>query len=270
MSAASENHLWKQLSPKPMSVLDHARMTLVLKHAEELYVEPIGRGVHRPYKLRLRTGDRVGLIDCSRAVVKTIHCQYETKRYCQSMDPRVSGPERELLAYDLDRVMGFDLVPPTAGREVNKIGFGSVQAWVRAPLAVEWVKKGYDYKRHSENPWFHRLAAFDFVCGSIDRHAANWIMDGEGRVYAIDNGYQFVKGDDRKFFKCNVGKSLVGKPVHPSVREEVQQINAAAVAKCLKNRGFQCGEEDGVLKRLEEMKKLEVWEIMGNLWDPAK
>lgn len=259
-----------EILEKEISVLDHARMTLVLKHSEVLYVDPIGRGVHRPYKLRMKNSERVGLVDCSEVVFKTVHCQYETKRYCQSVDLSITGPERELLAYDIDRACGFDLVPPTVGRHVEDLGYGSVMAWIRAPLAIDWVRNGeYRYRDHPENPWLHRCAAFDFITGQIDRHAANWILDEDRRVYAIDNGYSFVKGDDRRFLKCNIGKYLVGKPVHPDVVNFVQSIDETAVWKTLQNRGFKNGEPEGVMKRLEEMKKTTVWGIMGRLWDPS-
>lgn len=256
---------------KGLTDLDHARMQMVLKHADPLYVEPIGKGVHRPYRVRLRTSEEKGIVTCSEVIFKTVNCQYETKRYCQSVDLSITGPERELLAYDMDRALGFDLVPPTVGRHVDGLGYGTVMSWVRAPLGVEWVKNGeYRYKAHPENPWLHRLAAFDFITGQIDRHAANWILDKRRRVYAIDNGYSFVKGDDRRFMKCNVGKYLVGHPVNPEISEILSKVEDSQVTKVLQNRGFKNGEVEGVMKRLQEMRRTSVWGIMGGLWAPDK
>ena len=260
---------YSPLKSKGLSPLALSRMELVLKHSEVLYIDPIGRGVHRPYRVRLKNTEKFDRIDCSEVVFKTVHCQYETKKYCQAVDLTITGPERELLAYDLDKAMGFNLVPPTVGRHVDSLGFGSVMAWVRAPLAIDWVKKrGYHYKHHPENPWFHLCAAFDFIIGGLDRHAANWILDDAGCVYAIDNGYSFVRGDDRRFMKCNIGKYLVGKPVHLSVRAVLAEVDEKAVWKTLQHRGFKCGEPEGVMKRLAEMKCLSVWAIMGDLWNP--
>ena len=140
---------------------------------------------------------------------------------------------------------------------------------LRAPLAVEWVKsKKYRYKSHPENPWLHKISAFDFITAQLDRHAANWILDNELRVYAIDNGYSFSKEDDRRFLKCNVGKYLVGQPVHEETIELVKKVDEHKIWRVLQNRGFRRGEAEGVLKRLEEMKKLRVWGIMGGMWDP--
>jgi hypothetical protein len=254
-----------------MTDLDHARLTMILRHAEELYVTPIGKGVHRPYKVRLKTAESCGIIDCSEVVFKTVGCQYETKRYCSSVDLTITGPEREVLAYELDRVMKFNLVPPTVGRHIDGLGYGSVMAWVKAPMAVELTKsKEYKYKEHPENIWLHRLAAFDFITGQIDRHAANFMLDKDYRVYAIDNGYSFVKNDDRTFLKCNPGKYLVGKPVPPSVTEHVRGIDKEKVWKTLQHRGFKQQEAEGVMKRIDEMSVLPVWRIMGGMWDPAK
>lgn len=270
-SAVGEDPDWAQSISKDITLLDHGRMTLVMRQSDILYYERIGKGIHRPYKLRISTGLSAGCITATKGVMKTLYCQYETKRYCDSMDARVSGPEREILAYDLDKALGFNLVPPTIGRFVDGIGFGSVQGWVTAPLAIDWLKKAkWDYKKHPENPWFHRIAAFDFITGQIDRHAANWLLDERGRVYAIDNGYSFVKGDDRRFLKCNVGKALVGRRIHPLVREEIAKIDSSFVAELLKGRGFQCGEEAGVLKRLDEIKKMSVWRVLGGYWETAE
>jgi hypothetical protein len=268
-SVGTETEALTEKSEALLTDIDHARMTLAMKHADALYVEPVGKGIHRPYRVRLKTAERKGYIDCSEVIFKTVSCQYETKRYCQSVDLSVTGPERELAAYDLDKALGFGLVPPTVGRYVDGLGYGSVMAWVRAPLAVDWTKSGkYRYRNHPENPELHKIAAFDFISGQIDRHAANWLLDNTYKVYAIDNGYSFVKNDDRRFLKCNVGKYLVGKEVHPDVSMLVNKVNDDKVWRSLQNRGFKNKEVDGVMLRLKEMKNLPVWGVMGGMWDP--
>ena len=262
---------WHTHVEKPLTLQDHGRMMMVLKQSPEISVTPIGRGVHRPYKLKLQNNEQVDVVTCSEAVAKTAHCQYETKRYCASMDLKITGPEREILSYDLDLALGFNLVPPTVGRHVEELGLCSVQAWVRAPMAIDWYKsKKYNYREHPENPWLHKLAAFDFITGQIDRHAANWIMDKVGRVYAIDNGYSFVKGDNRQHLKSNIGKYLVNCHVHPTVKRLVRSVDLSRVRQCLEHRGFQNDEQKGVLKRLREMQNLEVWGVMGKLWADKK
>jgi len=153
-------------------------------------------------------------------------------------------------------------------REVEPLGVGSVMAWVNQPLVIDWIKYNrYDYKEHPENPWLHKLAAFDFLTGQIDRHAANVILDCHGRVYAIDNGYSFVKGDDRKNLKCNMGRALVGKKVHPYVQEFVKHIDPYIVKDVMGTVDFHNDEVYGVIKRLNELKALRVWsKDLGGKW----
>jgi len=257
---------WPTAEPKDADAGTCDMMCRSLLGGEETLVEPIGVGIHRPYRVEFMTGMDSGPVTTRRAALKTIHCQYENKRYCESVDLDVTGPERELVSFELDRLFGFDLVPPTVGREISKVGYGSVQAWVDRPTAWKWIDKGYDYREDRTNPWLHRLAAFDFIRGEIDRHANNWIMDEQRRVYAIDNGYSIVKGDDRKWLRSSAGKHLVGTPVHPGVAVEIKAIDEDAAFDIVDRRRFKSGEADGVVKRIRELKGLTEWRKLGEKW----
>lgn len=255
-------------TPRPLDLLDesHGLMVFALRSSAVAEVAPIGRGIHRPYRVTFHSGLTRGPVTTRVAALKTVFCQFENKRYCESVDLAVTGPEREILSYALDRAIGFGLVPPTVGREVDGIGFGSVQAWVEQPTAWQWIARGYDYRKDLGNPWLHRLAAFDFIRGEIDRHSNNWIMDEDRRVYAIDNGYALVKGDDRKWFRTSAGKALRKCPVHPEVRGEVRRIDEEAVLDLLRQGRFAHGEPEGVVKRIRELKELRAWTKLGDLW----
>jgi len=168
---------WPSLIEKEGTVKDRELMFLALSNGEETEIQSIGKGIHRPYRVLFARGIQIGPVSTRQAVMKTMYCQYENKRYCESVDLSITGPERERLSYELDKVIGFNLVPPTVVREIASMGIGSIQAWVDRPTAWEWHAKGYDYRKDLKNPWLHRLAAFDFIRGEIDRHANNWIMD---------------------------------------------------------------------------------------------
>lgn len=251
-------------------------MCLALQHGDEVEIRPLTKerdgettlsGRHGALQVVFREGLDVGPVTTRVAVFKTAHVHRENKRYRESMDPVVTGPEREVCSYLVDRALGFDLVPPTIGRELDGFGPGSTQAWVDARTGWKWLADGeYDYRRDLRNPWLHRLAALDFVTGQIDRHANNFIVDAERRVYAIDNGYAFPAEDDRKWFWSNVGKRLVGTPVHPLVRAEIAAADPDAVAASLESAAFREGEVAGVAKRLGELRSLKVWRKLGALW----
>ena len=266
MKSVSGGIQWPRVGPKDADFATKDMMCQALIGGQETMVEPIGVGIHRPYRVEFLDGMDSGPVTTRRAALKTIHCQYENKRYCASVDLDVTGPEREILSFNLDCMFGFDLVPPTVGREVEKIGFGSVQAWVDCATAWQWIERGYDYREDKANPWLHRLAAFDFIRGEIDRHANNWIMDEQRRVYAIDNGYSIVKGDDRTWFRSSAGKHLVGTPIHPAVMVEILAIDEGEAFDLVSRGRFKSGEAEGVAKRIRELKGLSEWQKLGNLW----
>jgi hypothetical protein len=257
---------WTPLSRKHGDAETRDLMCRALMDSEESEVASIGQGIHRPFKVTFKDGIESGIMTTLKAVLKTVHFQFENRRYCESVDTKITGPEREMLSYELDQLIGFDLTPPTIGREIAVIGYGSLQAWADQPTAWQWIDRGYDYRKDKKNPWLHRLAAFDFIRGEIDRHSNNWIMDAERRVYAIDNGYSFVKGDNRKWFRTSAGKHLKGTSIHPAVLGEIQSIDEAAVKDLLWGRNFQNDEEAGVLSRIRQLKGLRVWEKLGELW----
>lgn len=252
--------------PKPLNVADHDAMIAFLREAPISGMQLVGKGIHRPWIITFSDGFSAGLVSCTKAIFKTVRSIEETSYYKSSTDPAVTSPERELAAYALDRAVGFDLIPPTAAREVFDQGFGAVQAWVHSPLAVDWFEAGYNYREDYENPWLHRLCAFDFLCGNLDRHAGNWILDSFHRVYAIDNGYSFVKDDHRRYLKCNIGRLFFERPVHPQVAEEIKAIKPEFIVAALRSFGFRAGETEGVLKRLAELKQKSVWDIQDGKW----
>ncbi|MFM7062839.1 MAG: SCO1664 family protein [Actinomycetes bacterium] len=95
---------------------------------------------------------------------------------------------REVASYDLSAAMGFDLVPPTVTRLDGPAGPGSVQAFVPAQFEHHYFTLRDD-PVHSDA--LRRLCAFDLVANSTDRKGGHVLVDGEGRVWAIDNGLTF-------------------------------------------------------------------------------
>ena len=267
---------WLPILEKAGGVHEHGTMCLHLLHGEEMEIRPLTKerdgemvlsGRHGAMRVLFREGLDEGPVTTRVAVFKTAHVHRENKRYRESMDAVVTGPEREVCSYLVDRALGFDLVPPTVARELADLGPGSAQAWVDARTGWKWLADGeYDYRKDVHNPWLHRLAALDFVTGQIDRHANNFIVDAEKRVYAIDNGYAFPAEDDRKWFWSNVGKRLVGTPIHPLVRAEIAAADPDVVAGSLEGAAFREGEVAGVVKRLRELQTLKMWRKLGALW----
>jgi len=95
---------------------------------------------------------------------------------------------REVAAYELDAHLGWGLVPPTAARADGPLGPGSLQYCVDAVLDEHYFTLLEEPAHHRA---LRRIAAFDFVANNADRKGGHCLVDGEGHVWAIDNGLCF-------------------------------------------------------------------------------
>ena len=94
---------------------------------------------------------------------------------------------REVAAYELSTVLGWELVPPTVLRE-GPAGEGSVQRFVDADFSEHYFTLRED-ERHDDA--FRKLCAFDLVANSTDRKGGHCLIDEDGHIWAIDNGLSF-------------------------------------------------------------------------------
>jgi hypothetical protein len=93
---------------------------------------------------------------------------------------------REVAAYEVSRVSGWDLVPPTVLRDDTPLGDGSLQLFIN-----------HDPERHyfvlieERKPDLRTFAALDVVINNADRKGGHVIEDGSGRLWAVDHGVSF-------------------------------------------------------------------------------
>ena len=94
------------------------------------------------------------------------------------------GAGREVAAYRIDRLLGFDLTPVTVFTQVTDDDYtltGSTQYFVNGASEPEEVG--------ATKP--DRLRLFDAILGNSDRHETNWLVLESGRVVAIDHNRAF-------------------------------------------------------------------------------
>ncbi len=87
----------------------------------------------------------------------------------------------EIAAYSLDSKLGFNLTPTTI---LGSVGdkMGSLQFFMEGTTAY---KKG-NIRAPSET-----MQVFDFLTNNCDRHLENFMVNPNGRLIAIDNGFAF-------------------------------------------------------------------------------
>jgi hypothetical protein len=137
----------------------------------------------------------------------------------------------EIAAYELDKVLGMGMVPPTVERKLNGES-GSAQLWVehctllrdrdtsKAPDIAAWNKQVY------------RQRVWDNLTANIDRNQGNLLMDQAWNLILIDHSraftaamtmpfpmnkidrefYQKLKALDEATLKARLGKLLFDGP----------------------------------------------------------
>jgi uncharacterized repeat protein (TIGR03843 family) len=144
-----------------------------------------------------------------------IECVYKPTRGERPLWDFPTGTlgQREVAAYEVSRVGGFDVVPVTVMAD-GPLGPGSLQAWVEADEGetsalvdlIEtrklprpgWfdVVEGLDRLDesvsvvHADDEQLRRLAVFDVVINNADRKGGH-ILGSGGRVFGVDHGVSF-------------------------------------------------------------------------------
>jgi hypothetical protein len=163
--AAQEDPLWS----------DGEEIERFLKKAEITGRMEIGTGVTRPEKVTLERNGVVRHACFKRVDVK----QQDSWR-------------SEVAAYELDKLLGLGMVPPTIERTVGGRR-GCLQLWVAGTTMEAFDEPFPDLQR-----WRDQVSVmwmFDDLIANCDRHLNNAIVSPEQRLILIDNSRTF-RGDD--------------------------------------------------------------------------
>jgi hypothetical protein len=162
-----------------------------LRSAKVVDRTPLGTGVTRPDRLTLSDGART-----HRAVFKTIH---ERKLGLQRLE--AGGFEfdfrdswrSEVAAYELDKLLGLGLVPPTVERRIGG-RTGSIQLWVEGAMTEdERQRRGLEPPDPAAwNAQMHRVRLLHQLSYNTDfRNVRNILVDPAFRIYAVDSSRAF-------------------------------------------------------------------------------
>ena len=94
---------------------------------------------------------------------------------------------REVAAFELSRLLGWGLVPPTVVRE-GEHGPGSLQLFVAHDPTLHYFALR---ERSALRPQLVRIAAFDLAANNADRKAGHVLLAADDRLWAIDNALCF-------------------------------------------------------------------------------
>jgi len=179
-------------TPAPVSALalDGEAAESFLRTAEVVEREDIPMGVTRPQRLTLSDGELTLY-----GTWKTINEHVALKKFSKSRSERDfrDSYKNEIAAYELDKLLGLGLVPPTVERRL-KGDLGSLQLWLEGVIS-EWERKERGLSPPNLTRWnedmlnvrlFHQL-----IYETDYNNIQNLLLDQDFRIFVIDSSRSF-------------------------------------------------------------------------------
>jgi hypothetical protein len=150
----------------------------------------------------------------------------------------------EIAAYELDKLLGMDMVPPTVERRVGH-DLASVQLWVencrllkeldqsKCPNPTDWAKQ------------VCRQRVFDNLAANIDRNQGNLLVDEAWNMILIDHSRAFAS--DRMPFEKDTAR------IDRAFFDRLKALDEAALMQHVRPWLLSDREVRGILKRRDKI-----------------
>ena len=234
----------RAVGPRPAGLDDDA-LERWLGEAEIVNMEDIGTGVTEPHRVTLRK-DGLEL----RAVFKELSTD-EAGAYDRSAAVNASDRfEYELAAYQLDRLLGLDMVPVTVKRTV-KNRRGILQFWIDNSINV---RRMLEQKKQpagwcASGPQYNLMNVFDVLIHNSDRTQENALFTEDWMLVLIDHS--------RAFRTLRTNPTLLykgGVQVPPALAERLKGLDRETL-KARLGPYLQTRQIDALLKRRDRLLK---------------
>ena len=163
--------------------------------------------------------------------------------------PYGSLHSREVASYELSRLLGWEVVPPTVEREGPE-GLGSMQLFIAHEPAEHFFALRDRADLHGQ---MMRFAAFDLLANNADRKGGHVLLDAERRLWGIDNALCFHRHEKlRTVIWDFAGEELPEqwqldlRRVHDCLRD--REGSTSALAACLRD-----GELEALIERASKL-----------------
>lgn len=166
--------------------------------------------------------------------------------------PRGTLCQREVAAYFLSELLGWQLVPPTVLRN-GPYGIGSLQLFINADTEAHLltIQEEGGYERQLE-----RLAVFDVIANNADRKSGHCLKAENGDLWAIDHGICFHTEPKLR----TVLWDFAGEPIDIDILNDLQKLREILQAGDARTELFasmlSAAEVQALRRRLERLLEL--------------
>jgi len=173
-------------------------------------------GHHAEFEQFLKTAEIAKMADISKGVTGPRHVFFTpgglaAGAITKAITPSRSAPfydshRSEIAAYELDKLLEMDMVPPTIERRVRG-DHVSMQLWVEECVSYRSVMNKPRPDVAAWNRDLRRMIVFDNLILNIDRNEGNMLIDPAGNLVLIDHSRAFDgRGAQRMPFEKNMTK----------------------------------------------------------------
>ena len=127
---------------------------------------------------------------------------------------------REVAAYRLSELLGWDIVPETVERDDGPYGPGSLQRFVPADFSQHHFTLVEEPRHHDQ---LQTICAFDVVANNADRKSGHCLLGEDGRIWGIDNGLCFHPDPKLR----TVIWEFAGEPVPAPLLDDLDRLGEA-------------------------------------------
>lgn len=173
----------------------------------------------------------------------------------------VRGPDsglayRETIAYEIDQLLGLDIVPKTSIFEDLDGKIWSLQEWVQNSMVGGDFRLGdviYGQAPLKEPSDPGRVTLLDIILGNRDRHGGNWLMTSDGRIAAIDHGLGLISDGEDPFDYFELTEWRVFKDVQKAITAGEAPLYLPLEFKLRLEKLLASGELEELIDQIESL-----------------
>ena len=154
----------------------------------------------------------------------------------------------EIAAYELDKLLGMDMVPPTVERRGPDAETGAMMLWVENVHGWDPKKPPEVQDRFAWDRQVIRMKMFDQLIANIDRNQGNLIYDGDFHLFLIDHSRAFTS-------EKNISKLPAPGRIDGVIWDKMEALTFDGLKSGLGEWMLGDGEIRALLERRDRMKK---------------